>query len=443
MPLCQTWRAAKDAARSEDGGITALSLFLFMGTALAAGLALDVHNALQSRNQLQGAADAAGHAALFWRYRNDEADAIAKGIEVAEANMPVSRYGDVLATADVEFGDWDPVARVFTPAAGNPTAVRVTARRDEGRGNGVGTFLLRMIGTPELNLSAVSVWDAEESWCPGGKGFFALKEIQLLTAPTIDGGVCLHSEDRVTLLQDPTFNPGSTLSMPDARHLGFPREVIDPTSGLAAALEGGSTNLDAFYNDLPGIAVDHLDPGLDIQPDYVTDLSLPLPVTPTNSEVTPGDIVANAVNHLKCQGPTLTFDEGMVVEDAVVVTDCQVYFEPGVALENATLVVLDPSSQAIQAPDGVRLGAEDYCKTGQGGATVVSLGDVSLGAGSSAFGAAVIADGSITVDAVPDGLGGVNFMAGGGIEASASGTVGNCPFGPPKPFPIPVFKMVL
>ena len=289
-------RAARDAARCEEGGITALSLFLFMGMVMAAGLALDVQNALQSRNQLQGAADAAGHAALFWRYRNDEADAIAKGVEVAEANMPVSLYGDVLLTADVEFGDWDPVARVFTPAPGNPTAVRVTARRAEGRGNGVGTFLMRMVGVTELDLSAVSVWDAEESWCPGGKGFFSLKELRLTTAQTIDGGVCLHSEDRVTLLQDPTFNPGSTVSMPNAADLGVPGGTIDPKTGLASALEGASVNLDAFYNDLPGMAWDHLDPGNAVQPSYVSNQSFPVPVTPPNSRVTPADVATHAVN---------------------------------------------------------------------------------------------------------------------------------------------------
>ncbi|MEM9344936.1 MAG: hypothetical protein AAGA87_18020 [Pseudomonadota bacterium] len=189
--------------------------------------------------------------------------------------------------------------------------------------------------------------------------------------------------------------------------------------------------------------MDHLDPTLPVQPDYVTDQTLPFPVTPAGSEVTAGDIAPNAVNHFSCNGPTLTFEAGLVVEDAVIVTDCQVQFGAGVALEDATLVVLDPSDQAVRAPDGVRLGATDYCSTGQGGATVVSLGGVSLGSGTAAYGATVVADGSVSVDSVPDGLGGINFMSGGEIEAAASGTVGDCKFDPPRPFPVPVFKMVL
>ena len=442
MGLNCAWLAARRAAGCEDGGITFFSLFLFLMMVMAAGLALDVNHAVQARNQLQGAADAAGHAALYWRYRNDEASSVSKGIEVAEANMPTSIYGNVLATADVQFGDWDPATRSFTPVAGDPTAVRVTTRRTQAVGNGVTTFLMKALGKPVLDLNTVSIWDSEDGWCPGGEGMFAVGEVQLLSSATYHDGVCIHSEDRVELLQNATFDPGSALTLPDARDLVVPGGVPDPDSGINAALDAMRLNLDAFFNELPAIADDHLAPNDPVQPSYITDKTLPLPVTPSGN-VTAADIRPNAVNHLDCAGPSLTIEPGLIIGNAVVVTDCEVIFGAGAGLENSTLVVLSPSSQAITAPNGVKLGASNYCVDGGGGATVVALGDVDFGAGTEAQGVSVIAGGNISIAANADGLAGIDFLAGGELDADASGTVGDCDYAPPKPFRIPVFKMVL
>ena len=75
-----------------------------MAVLFTAGLAIDVNNAVQSEVQLQGAADAAGHAAIVELYKNGTANVPAKAVEVAQLNMPTSAYGNVLLTSDVSIG---------------------------------------------------------------------------------------------------------------------------------------------------------------------------------------------------------------------------------------------------------------------------------------------------------------------------------------------------
>lgn len=442
MKLLQIWKLARIAAGNEEGGITVLSLFLFIVMLMAAGFAIDVNNAVQARTQLQGAADAAGHAALYTRYKDPvEANAIAKGVAIAEANMPTSIYGSVLATADIEFGDWDAKNREFLPGVG-ATAVRVTTRRSGG--DGVSTFLLKLIGVDAFDLNTVSVWDYDEGWCPRGEGYFAVGRVDIQSNNHYKDGFCVHSEKHVEFNQGSIFDQGVVVSMPDENDIVLPQSGMDQNTGLWEALDSINYNLTTFFNELETLANEFLDPTSGVQPSYITDMTPP-PTTPKKwkSNVTAADIVPHAVNYMDCLNKTLTFDNDAIIANAVIVTPCEVKFSSGAALENATLVVLDKSSKSVSAPAGMRIGSSTYCNDGQGGATLITLGDFSVAAGLEVYGGNVIAAGNLSGTSNANGLAGINFMAGSELDVTANGDMGFCNFGPPQPFDIPVFKMVM
>ena len=424
----------------EDGGITVLSIFLFIVMLMTLGFAIDVNNAVQARTQLQGAADAAGHAALYTRYKDPvEQNAIDKGIAIAEANMPTSIFGSVLASADIEFGDWDGVTRTFTPGAG-ATAVRVTTRRTGD--NAVTTFLLKLIGVDAIDLNTVSVWDYDEGWCPRGEGYFAVGRIDIQSNNHYKDGFCVHSEEHVEFSQGSIFDQGVVVSMPDEGDLVIPASGMSGNDGLYEALDSINYNLSTFFNGLQGIANAHLEPTASVQPTYITNMVAP-PNSPKKykKNITMADITQNAVNYMGCQNKTLTIDD--VIQNAVIVTPCEVKFNSGAAIENATLIILNDSSKSFSAPSGARIGASTYCNDGIGGATLITLGDFTVAAGLEVYGGNVIAAGDIKGTSNANGLAGINFMAGGELDMTSNGDMGFCNYGPPTPFAIPVFKMVM
>ncbi|MDU8942118.1 Tad domain-containing protein [Ovoidimarina sediminis] len=442
MKLLQVCKLARIAAGNEEGGITVLSLFLFIVMLMAAGFAIDVNNAVQARTQLQGAADAAGHAALYTRYKDPvEQNAIDKGVAIAEANMPKSIYGSVLATADIEFGDWDGVKREFLPGVGS-TAVRVTTRRTGS--NGVSTFLLKLIGVDSFDLNTVSVWDYDEGWCPRGEGYFAVGRVDIQSNNHYKDGFCVHSETHVEFNQGSIFDAGVVVSMPNESDLVVPQSGMDGNTGLYEALDSINYNLTTFFNGLEDLVMQYLVPTASIQPSYITDMTAP-PSTPKKwkTNVLATDIVPNAVNYMDCQNKTLTFDNNQIIKDAVIVTPCEVKFNSGAALENATLVVLNTGSKSVSAPSGLRIGSSTYCNDGQGGATLITMGDFSVASGLEVYGGNVISAGNLSGTSNANGLAGINFMAGGELDVTANGDMGFCNFGPPTPFAIPVFKMVM
>ena len=444
MKLLQLWKLARVAARNEEGGITVLSLFFFIVMLMAAGLAIDVNNAVQARNQLQGAADAAGHAALYWRNKQSDVDlAKTRGISIAEANMPTSIYGNVLATADVEFGDWDSTTQTFTPDTTDDSAVRVTTRRTKAGSNSVTTFLLKFIGQDELELNTVSIWDADDGWCPRGEGYFAVGRVDIQSNNDYLDGFCIHSETHVEFNQNSTFQEGVVVSMPNEGDLVIPNSGFSGNTGLYEALDSINYNLTSFFNDLPAMANSHLVPTSSVQPSYITDMTTP-PSKPTKYKkpITAADITPNAVNYMDCNNKTLTVDNNVVITNAVIVTPCEVKFNSGAAIENATLVVLNTSSKSVSASSGFRIGNANYCNDGLGGTTLITLGDFTVASGLEVYGGNVIAAGDISGSANADGLAGINFMAGGTLDMTSNGDMGFCNFGPPQPFRIPVYKMV-
>lgn len=438
-------------ARNDDGGITVLSLFLFLIMLIGAGFALDVNNAIQSRNQLQNAADNAGHAALYWRGYESETSSIAKAIELAELNMPQTIFGTVVTSTDVEFGVWNGATRQFTAVPGSNTSVRVTTRRTRSGGNGVGTFLLKFVGYSALDLSTVSIWDATPAgFCPGatmdtaGEGFFALGRIEIQSGNNYQDGFCIHSEDYVKFSSNSTFEEGVVVSMPDEGNIQIPSSGLNSNVGLEEALESQWQNLYAFFETLGSSMAEYESPIFADQLDHVTNMTVEdLGQHSTLDMATLSGLEGSIVN-VDC-GSNGTIKINEMLHGVTLVTDCKVSFAQNAGLVDGMLLSYNTDAdKAVTAAAGVTIGDDTYCTNGgNGGAHIMTLGGIQAPSGFRAFGANLIAKGNVQIAADAGGLGGINIMSGGNIDATSGGEMGFCIEGPRDLFSERNIKMVM
>ncbi len=455
----------------EDGGITVLSILLFIVMLAVAGLAIDVSYALQQRAQLQIAADSAGHAALYWRWRESTGEIVDPAAEaqaVAMANMGGGALGDILATSEVEFGDWDNIARTFTPDPTEFTAVRVTTRRNQTNANAVKSMLMNFVGVDAFDMSAVSVWDLEDGFCPPrdddgdgkaddgkerGEGFFSVDRLDIQSNSSYYDGFCAHSDTHTEFQNNNTFEEGVTVSMPDEGDLQVPdfAEIDIKNKGLTEALASVDYNLESFFNEFPDIVDNFFDlnyyvsDGYNAQPSYVDNSSLETIALKGGDKLTSSLLTPNKVHKVTCSGGasggTISITEPVI--DVVIITDCAVSFGSGGILENSTLVTRNTSATSVKGASGFRMGATNYCTDGHNGASILTLGGFSASSGMDAYGANLIAAGDVALTANTDGLGGINFVSGGMMDVTSNSDHGFCNYGPPDIFLIPVFRMVM
>jgi len=92
--------------------IATLPIFLTL-----AGMAIDGAAAFGTRTELQAAADSAALASAQDLSAKGSAVAIQTAVTYAQKNMPVAKDGNVLATSDVQTGNWNSTTRTFTANA--------------------------------------------------------------------------------------------------------------------------------------------------------------------------------------------------------------------------------------------------------------------------------------------------------------------------------------
>ena len=459
MTITRLKSQARFFVADASAGVTIWALFNFMIILFFAGLALDVNNAVRSRTQLQGAADAAGHAAIYAQLKTgDKTAATAAGVKIAEANMPTSLFGEVLATADVEFGNWDRVARTFTPGTGD-TAVRVSTRRLDSRGNSVGTFLMDLLGIATLELNTTSVWDYEDGICVTnktdgvpGEGFFAIGDVDMQTGNVFGEGFCIHSETYVKLSTGNTFKDDVFISMPDLGELRMPESGWTNNTGINDALhQGGYPMLRAFFKKPGGgfySLVNSYDSADTSKFEYVN-------VNVGGGQVLTQAMIDDAINaasptldpivRVTCAGNKFDVAQDETLSGIKLVTDCNVKFMQGSALENMTLVTTSTDIQSISGPSGTRWGNTGYCgnPTSVGGVTVMTMGSIQMAADFEAHGLEILAAGSVNLAAKADGFTAINIVTAGSIDITANSNFGFCPGDAPNSFMIPAFRMVM
>ncbi len=145
--------------RDRRGGVAALAGFGLAVIVGVAAIAVDLSYAYMIKNWLQATADTA---AIVASGALPDADAArARALEYASKNMPSVDHGTVVATTDVEVGNWDASTRTFAAGEAPLNAVRVVAQRSQDNGNPVGLFFANVLGFSETDVAAVAIATAE------------------------------------------------------------------------------------------------------------------------------------------------------------------------------------------------------------------------------------------------------------------------------------------
>lgn len=431
---------AKNFLRDDSGAGTAFSLFLVLTLLMVGGYAVDLQYVLTARTRLQNTADAAAHAALLARDTMSASDAADRAVEIAMGNMPPDLHGVTVEARDVEFGFWDETAAKFIPDANSRSGVRVTARRIEERENPVPTFLFKLVGLDHWNISAVSTFMTYNPSCLR-EGFVANGVVDLQSNNLYSNGFCIHSNTYVSLNSNNTFEPGTIVSMANLSDIELPNSGYKTNIGLEQALREGSWNI-RIVSRIARI-IEQLE-NFDSRrmPDYI--VTAGYEILPSRL-VTAANLVPGHAYKYTCGSKgnsTLTFDNNVVVDRNVIITDCEIRYNAGVQLENAILVSKSTDAKAHTAPSGLIVGRDDHCAEG-GGAQLLTLGGMSFPADLHIYGGQLLAVGDIEFSANADGVEGAAMVAGGQISGTSNMNMGFCGTGTENNIYVPYFKMVM
>lgn len=432
-------RLARRLFRSERGGATAFSLFLIATTLMLGGYAVDVGNVIAARSKLQVTADAAAHAALVTRELKPESEAKAAALAVVEENMPSDVYGTVLTEDDIIFGTWDADTQTFTEGGLWYDAVKVETKQLDDLGNPVVTYLLKLVGLDSWNLITPSIFATYHPTCLR-EGFVAENVVDLQSNNNYFNGFCIHSNTYVSLNSNNFFEAGTIVSMPDPNEIDLPNSGFNSNEGLQEALRKGQWNIRILKRIMPiidGILAG--DPKY--VPKYITNTTA---IRLKSRTIDAAALTANRIHTFNCGngGAALTFKSNTLVKNVVVITDCKVKFEQGVALEDAVVATTETSHQSMTSPASFRLGRNDGCATG-GGAQLLSMGSINFAAAMEIFGSQMIAMKDIEFSANANGIQGAALVAGGTVSGTSNMNMGFCGAGMEANFMADYFKLVL
>jgi hypothetical protein len=350
--------------------------------------------------------------------------------------MPRARFGEVLETADVEFGTWDAEDRVFTPTSGAKEAVRVTLRQTAANGNPIPTFLLHLVGFEQWDLQVSSVFLSYQPTC-FREGFVAEQPVDIQSNNSFYNGFCIHSNEYVSLNSNNYFEPGTVVSMPDLDDLDIPNSGFETNTGLQEALRAGSYHI-RIISRIDNIIAALDDPGSRYYPDYLTSTSQH---TVSTRQINATNLRQGRVNVWSCGGGRGTIEAGTVISSMVIVSDCEITFGAGVIVENAIIATTNTSARSFNSPAGFRLGRDDGCVAG-GGAQLLTLGGMNFASQLQMYGSQLLAVGDIEFAAQADGLEGAAMVSGGTISGTSNMVMGHCETGMEDNFEASYFRMV-
>ena len=421
--------------RDDHGSMTLLSLYLLAGVLTVSALAVDFAYLLAARNQLQVAADAAAHAAIYYRETNTAEASKLKAVELAQHSMPEAKYGAVLRVEDVEFGHWDYTTKTFTANPYSVDAVRVRPGRTEARGNAVTAYLFRFIDEPFWDLAAQAVFVSFDPHC-FREGFVGEDVVDIQSNNGFENGFCVHSNRYVSVNSNNTWEAGTIVSMPDSTEIDLPRSGFVSNEGLQAALRNGYyrlrvlNKLDRIYDDLYFASGDFL-------PDYVSG-SAPIVISDWNLDQS--DFLEGRVHRVNCSNHDISIAGGTTLRHVVMITDCDVKFGSGVTLENAVIMSRSTNDKSIYSASALQIGRNDNCAEG-GGAQIITYGGMDVPSDLRFFGGQVIARGSVDFSANSGGIQGASIIAGGTISGTSNMTMGFCGSGMEDNFALPYFRL--
>ncbi|OYX41932.1 MAG: hypothetical protein B7Z02_13665 [Rhodobacterales bacterium 32-67-9] len=423
-------------AAREDGGITALSLQVFMAALVLGGLAVDFGNGFASKTQLQVAADAAAHAAIYTRELHTPDEARAAALEIAALNMSGEKYGTVLTGEDIKFGHWDRDAQLFTVDPASRDAVLVSTKRNAAAGNGVTTYMLGLIGKNEWDVTSGSVFETYYPTC-FREGFVAQDRVDMQSNAYFTKGFCIHSQNHVSVSSGNTFEQGVVVSMPDRRDIELPSSGYTSNSGLSDALRDGSYQLrilNRIDDIIRGITTSPNDPQVGIMAPgslyyrpYITNAT---PITVKAQGATSLDsskFKTGRIHFMECKNDMShkQFGAGFSLVNMVLVTDCRLQFAAGAVIQDAVIITTNADPKSFYSSSDIVIGRDDNCAVG-GGVQMVTKGGVVFAAKVNAYGSQIIAAGDISMTANADGIEGVAVVSGGKLDVTSNGAFGFC-----------------
>lgn len=428
-------RLLRRCLRDDTGSMTLLSLYFLAGLLAVSALAIDFAYLLAARNQLQVAADAAAHAALYFRERNPADQAKIKAVELAQHSMPEAAYGAVLRAEDVEFGHWDYATKTFTVNPYSIEAVRVRPGRTEARGNAVAAYLFRFVNEPFWDLAAQAVFVTFDPHC-FREGFVGDDVVDIQSNNGFENGFCVHSNRYVSVNSNNTWEPGTVVSMPDSTNIDLPRSGFVSNEGLQAALRNGYyrlrvlNQLEAIYDDLYFASGDFL-------PDYVSG-SAPIVISDWNLDAS--DFVPGRVHRVNCSNHDINIAGGTTLRHVVMITDCDVKFGNGVTLEDSVIMSRSTNDKSIYAASSLQIGKNDNCAEG-GGAQIITYGGMDVPSDLRFYGGQVIARKAVDFSANSGGIQGASIVSGSTISGTSNMSMGFCGSGMEDNFEVSYFRL--
>lgn len=464
--------AARSFVTSEDGGMTGGGLIFMIVFLAVGGLAVDVSNAISQRTHLQLTADATAHSALYLRNNTLNAtpeDAKTAALALAQTNMPPGVFGEVMTTQDIEFGVWNRATRTFTPDETSRTAVRVWTQREAARENEVTTYLLKFAGFDAFDVRTASVFETFVPDCLR-EGFVAEEMVDLQSNNSYFDGFCIHSNDIVSINSNNYFEEGTVVSMPDSTRLDMPASGAESNEGLTEALRYGAmqirlinalrqvpsspyaSGIAAMWNYIQLATRDGQLGYLTAPPRNITIVNgRPAPSSASSDSVQAGrDLLdrnnalalrPNAVNYVFCSSSSTQLAVGQVLSNMVMITNCQISFGSGGALENGLIATLHTGARSINGSSDTRIGAIDDCASG-GGAQLISLGGMNFASGVSIHGGQLIALQEISFAANGNGLRGTSIISGDTVSGTSNMEMGLCGSGMEDNLSLDYFRMV-
>ena len=405
--------------REEDGSATLMALYFSMIILVVGGMAIDFQKRQADARHLQLAADVAAHAALYTREFEDATIARATALDTLQNLLPRTNMDTAIGTADITFGTWDFDTDTFTADPTSREAVRVYAGMTEARGNPTPNLLLRMIGFDTFNVAADSVYVTYRPPC-FREGFVADDVVNVQSNNFYGTGFCIHSNTYVSINNNNIFEEGSVVSMPNLEDLDIPNNGMQTNDGLDAALREGRYRL-RILRQLPemidGLAMGHSH----WTPDYITSNSIE---SISKKSLQPTDFVQGRVHVHSCNGGKIDIGAGLY-HQVVLVTDCEIRMSNGAVLDEAIFATRLQTARSINGPQGFQLGRSDDCAPG-GGASLITLGGVSVAANLEAYNGQILAWQDIDFAARADGIQGASFMTYGRIDSTSNMSMGFC-----------------
>lgn len=425
------WRA------DDSGSITVLGLFLFIITLMISAYAVDYWNAVRDRTLLQVNTDATAHAALVTREFGTASAAITQAMAVAYANMPKSKYGDIVDASDITFGTWDATSRTFTANPNSRAAVRVTMHQTTSAGNPLPTFLFKLVGINSFDISTKSIFEAYYRGCMT-EGFVANYAVDLQSNNSYENGFCIHSNDIVSINSNSYFEPGVQVTMPDPSTIQLPSSGFTSDPGLQQALGADSWDI-RILSELDTI-ISGLSMGSALEtPSYITN---PTPVSYTQGKIGNGDLTSGNIYTASCNGNSpLNISAGTTLSNVVLVTNCMINFGSNVQLHDVVIADTNTNNKSITGASGLQVGLNDNCAPG-GGAQIITDGGMDFPSAMSMFGGQLIAKGDVSFSADGNGVDGASVISGGTVSGTSNMTMAYCGTGMENNFQAEYFRMV-